>query len=583
MLLYVLVPPACMKALHVDLLVGNDARKAAIDGFPAKQIVASDLRRGEKLWDLGHVLFRSSPESFPATFVAGDALNPAFLSPFTSGAEPPTEVNLSNISTLNDLRGKVSAIWAASFFHLFTEKDQHQLAHALESLLSPESGSIMFSSHMALPDKGVLTGKISDRDFRMFCHNLDSWNELWVGQSTTPSTGGDPSDTVGRFDAVVFPRDSVKLDTKLIPVKSEAGVGLWFLVWSITRLLKSAGESALAGCPQGTLYVSQTDSSANFSSVQEAINSLPRLGKAVILIGGGQYFEKLSVSRPGPLTLLGQLDPATATLRNGNASQRNIVRVWNNKYVGNGTTDEETATLTVGPAVDYPFGNVDFRAYNIDFENRAANYSIAQALVTSITLANVSFYGCTFASYQDTWYTGFDASTYVVDGIIYGQTDYLFGCGLSWFQSVILANRGCGGGITAWMGASGTINGVYIADSQIIRSPDIDATIATDGSCFLGRPWNSDARAVYLRNYMDDSINYAGFTAWSVGNTIPATTYYAESGSYGPGGNTSARVQQDHILGSEQAQIYTLEYVFSGKPKWIDSEYQYQNLLGARY
>lgn len=40
------------------------------------------------------------------------------------------------------------------------------------------------------------------------------------------------------------------------------------------QLLKSAGESALAGCPHGTLYVSQTDPSANFSSVQEAINSL---------------------------------------------------------------------------------------------------------------------------------------------------------------------------------------------------------------------------------------------------------------------------------------------------------------------
>lgn len=40
------------------------------------------------------------------------------------------------------------------------------------------------------------------------------------------------------------------------------------------QLLKSAGESALTGCPEGTLYVSQTDPSANFSSVQEAINSL---------------------------------------------------------------------------------------------------------------------------------------------------------------------------------------------------------------------------------------------------------------------------------------------------------------------
>ena len=52
-----------------------------------------------------------------------------------------------------------------------------------------------------------------------------------------------------------------------------------------------------------------------------------------------------------------------------------------------------------------------------------ANFSISQALVTDISYANASFYGCTFASYQDTWYTGRNASTYVVDSIIYGQTD----------------------------------------------------------------------------------------------------------------------------------------------------------------
>jgi len=36
-----------MKVLHVDLSVGNAARKLALDGFPAKQIIASDLNPGE--------------------------------------------------------------------------------------------------------------------------------------------------------------------------------------------------------------------------------------------------------------------------------------------------------------------------------------------------------------------------------------------------------------------------------------------------------------------------------------------------------------------------------------------------------
>lgn len=40
-------PCVSMITLHVNFSVGSDARKAALDGFPARQIVASDLRRGE--------------------------------------------------------------------------------------------------------------------------------------------------------------------------------------------------------------------------------------------------------------------------------------------------------------------------------------------------------------------------------------------------------------------------------------------------------------------------------------------------------------------------------------------------------
>lgn len=53
--------------------------------------------------------------------------------------------------------------------------------------------------------------------------------------------------------------------------------------------------------------------------------------------------------------------------------------------------------------------------------------------MTDISYANASFYGCTFASFQDTWYTGRNASTYVVDSVIFGETD----CGLLTFDSYL--------------------------------------------------------------------------------------------------------------------------------------------------
>ncbi|KAG1797388.1 carbohydrate esterase family 8 protein [Suillus plorans] len=344
--------------------------------------------------------------------------------------------------------------------------------------------------------------------------------------------------------------------------------------YSACQLQQNAETSPLTGCPDGTLFVSPTDSRAHFKTVQAAVESLPETGDAIILIGAGEYFEKVNVTRSAPLTLLGQLDPNTARDPAGNASQRNLVHIWYNLYVLPGMTDQDTSTLTVAPLPGQQSGNADFKAYNIDFENRAAKYSISQALAGSFLYANVSFYGCTFASWQDTWYTGVNAYSYAFDTIIYGQTDYLFGSGMAWFQNVILANRACGGGIVAWVGTEGTRNGAFIADSKIIRSPDANSTTVTDSRCYLGRPWNPLAITVYLRTYMDESIHPNGFVHWSGQTSVPKTAYFAEYRSSGPGGNTSKRLPQEYILTDAQVnEKFSLESVFAGKPTWIDFEY----------
>ncbi|GJE97696.1 pectin lyase-like protein [Phanerochaete sordida] len=360
------------------------------------------------------------------------------------------------------------------------------------------------------------------------------------------------------------------------------------------QLKKPAGISPLAGCPAGTLFVSPATSASHFSSVQQAVDSLPEGRPAVILVGEGEYHEVVNVSRKAPLTLLGQLDLRTAFDPVGNASTRNLVQIWDDVFVENGIDDAQSAVLTVSPSFNASligagptgaplqplFGNTDFKAYNIDFQNRAANFSISQALVTDISYANASFYGCTFASWQDTWYTGRNASTYVVDSIIFGQTDYLFGFGTAWFQSITLANRACGGGIVAWKGtnltdAPGNRYGAYISDSRMIRSPDANATTVTAEQCFLGRPWNDLATSVFLRTYMDDTVAPAGFKPFdSARPVIMNTTFYAEYRSFGPGGNTSQRVS-DHILTTAEAEDFTIEKVFLETPSWIDFDYDF--------
>ncbi|KAJ7773072.1 hypothetical protein B0H16DRAFT_1511154 [Mycena metata] len=160
--------------LDVGCCFGNDLRRIVYDGFPVKNAIASDLRRD--FWDLGHKLFRSTPDSFPVTFLAGDVFDANFLALQSPGSTTP---DLSSLKSLNDLHGRLSAIHSASLFHLFSEPDQLQLARKLAGLLSQRPGSMIFGCHGAQPTKGHVLGT---RGRHMFCHSPESWREMWDGE-----------------------------------------------------------------------------------------------------------------------------------------------------------------------------------------------------------------------------------------------------------------------------------------------------------------------------------------------------------------------------------------------------------------
>ncbi|KAK7032966.1 hypothetical protein R3P38DRAFT_3186511 [Favolaschia claudopus] len=174
--------------LDVGCCFGNDLRKIASDGFPVRNLIGSDLRQG--FWDLGHELFRTTPETFPAAFAAGDVLDPAFLS-LSSDPVPP--VDLGSLTSLNALRGQLSAIHSASVFHLFDEGVQLELARKLAGLLVRRPGSIIFGCHGAHPTKGPVLG-VNGR--QMFCHSPESWRNMWDGE--------------------VFPRGSVEVSSHIV-------------------------------------------------------------------------------------------------------------------------------------------------------------------------------------------------------------------------------------------------------------------------------------------------------------------------------------------------------------------------------
>ncbi|KAE9386147.1 hypothetical protein BT96DRAFT_928414 [Gymnopus androsaceus JB14] len=151
-------------AILIDLgcCFGTDIRQAVQDGYPVQNTLSLDLHKS--LWELGHELFRSTPQSFSMSFIEGDILNTGFLSAVSTKDSPlaNTAPFLGSITSLNDLRSHVSAVYTGNFFHLFSETQQGQIARGLAGLLSPDPGSMILGIHGGRPTNGFWAPAGSD-------------------------------------------------------------------------------------------------------------------------------------------------------------------------------------------------------------------------------------------------------------------------------------------------------------------------------------------------------------------------------------------------------------------------------------
>lgn len=355
--------------------------------------------------------------------------------------------------------------------------------------------------------------------------------------------------------------------------------------WSLQKC-QYPTDDPLEGCPAGTILVGPD---TGYKAIQSAISTLPDDDSTqTILVLPGVYEEQVNVTRPGPLTLLGQnANPSDISSNTVEILWRAVAGTGDNAY---------TAVLTVAPSLnasltgsgstgfavppDQAFGNTNFRAYNLNLTNDYLPYSAGPSLAFSTGYANSGFYYCSFASYQDTIYIGKNASTYISHSSIAGQTDFLYGFGTLWIDDSELLLRSCGGGITAWKGTNTTFQnkyGVYVVNSNIHKAND---SLSIQHECALGRPWNSQHRSVFANNFMDDSILPAGYVEWSSSDPrVTSQTFMAEYTDYGPGFNLTARMASNVTIELTDAQwedYDSPEKVFlypdgsAGNTDWID-------------
>ena len=158
---------------------------------------------------MGHKLFNTTPETFPVPFIQADAFDDKYLVMSPIPNSPPTDPlpPLNELKSLTPLIGRLSAIHTSSFFHLFSEEKQFELAQKIAGLLSPAPGSTIFGMHAGLAEKGFSKEGNRRTGGPLFCHSPDSWKELW--------------------DGVIFKQGTVKVEATLRNAVDVFEIGRW--------------------------------------------------------------------------------------------------------------------------------------------------------------------------------------------------------------------------------------------------------------------------------------------------------------------------------------------------------------------
>ena len=84
---------------------------------------------------------------------------------------------------------------------------------------------------------------------------------------------------------------------------------------------------------------------------------------------------------------------------------------------------------------------------------------------------------------------------------------------------------------------------------------------------FLGRPWRNYARTVFIRTEMSEVVRPAGWDNWSKPDA-ERTSFYAEFGSRGAGGDSARRVGWARSLTADDAAKLTPADVLAGTDGW---------------
>lgn len=281
------------------------------------------------------------------------------------------------------------------------------------------------------------------------------------------------------------------------------------------------------------------DGKGKYKSLQAALDAIPSNSKkqTIIYLKKGIYKEKIVVdATKNNITLIGEDKVNTIISFNDHAGTR----------LENGDT---LNTWTCASMIVY--GN-SFQARHITFENNAG-FTAGQAVALRLEGNRASFFDCNMTGFQDVLFlSGSGVKHYFDSCYIEGTTDFIFGASTAVFNRCHIHSKK-NSHVTAASTNSIIPFGFVFFDCQLTADSNINKVS-------LGRPWSPTASVTYIRCELGKHIIPEGWNNWKNPNN-EATARYAEYHNYGPGADTTKRVNWSKQLSDEAIKIYTIENI----------------------
>ncbi|MBO5229147.1 MAG: pectin methylesterase [Lachnospiraceae bacterium] len=311
------------------------------------------------------------------------------------------------------------------------------------------------------------------------------------------------------------------------------------------------------------LHVNPSDNNA-YATVAAALDVSLKLYKEkesdiVIELAPGIYKERLEIYTHR-LTILGMGEDASQTVLTFDECA-NAINADGEK---NGTF--RTASLFIDA------DNVTLK--NLTVENSAGSgVDVGQALALYADGDRLYFENCRFLGHQDTIFTaplpptvlqvnGFrgpkefaprrNQAHIYKDCYIAGDVDFIFGGAAAYFENCEIYSEFRDKSVAGYTTAASTPEGrkyVYVFNKCCFTSKCNPNTV------YLGRPWRDFAKTVIVNSYLGEHIRKEGWHDWKKPQAHELT-FYAEYNNYGPGADTSERVDFAHMLNAETARDY---------------------------